>query len=168
LSETNEGSDFMPPVLNEQVRMVDLNLEYAIAAPPARVWRIMTQRTNEWWKRASFYLRPDAVAIHMELRAGGRVWEEYADGGSVLWWTINEVIPEKALSFLSTYGSGADGHHQEVTRVELIATDKGCTVKLRQSLMGVISDRGESIKPFVGGWNQLFEDGLRPMAEEGD
>jgi uncharacterized protein YndB with AHSA1/START domain len=166
LSETPSRSDPMPPAAAEVVRAIELKLEYPIQAPPARVWQIMTRRTNEWWKRANFYLRPDAVAFHIDLRAGGHMWEEYADGGSVLWWTITEVAPEKALGLLSIYAGGPTGLKQEHTRIELVATDDGCTVKLHQIMTGVIRDADEALKPFVDGWNQLFNDGLKPLAEE--
>jgi uncharacterized protein YndB with AHSA1/START domain len=172
LSEIPENptqrSDPMPPpsTAGEVVRAVELKLEYTIQAPPARVWQIMTRRTNEWWKRANFYLRPDAVAFHIDLRAGGHLWEEYADGGSVLWWTITEVAPEKALGLLSIYPGGSTGLKQEHTRIELVASGDGCIVKLHQIMTGVIRDADEALKPFIGGWNQLFEEGLKPLAEE--
>ena len=170
LSEEPTRSDPMPPspTAGQPVTAVELKLEYAIKASPARVWQIMTTRTNEWWKRANFFLRPDAVAFRIDLRAGGHMWEEYADGGSALWWTINEVIPGKALGLISVYAGRGLGLKHEHTRIELVPTDGGggCIVKLHQHMTDVIDDADEALKPFIGGWNQLFEDGLRPLAEE--
>ena len=168
LSERAERNHPMPmDAPGDPLRVVELKLEYTINASPARVWQIMTQRIDDWWKRANFYIRPESAVFHIELKAGGRMWEEYADGGALLWWTVNEIVPGKVLGFIGMYGSGPEGFKQEQNRIELVASERGgCIVKLRQTLVGLLRDAEEATKPYVGGWNQLFQDGLKPLAEE--
>src|SRR3954465_14559307 len=105
-------------------RVIDLKLQYVIRrAAPARVWQIMTTRTNQWWKQANFHIRPGST-FHVDLRAGGQMWEQYADGGgSLLWWTINEIVPEKALGFTGILTMASMGPLSAQMRIELAADD---------------------------------------------
>ena len=46
-------------------RLLELSFEYPIAASPLQVWEVMTERATDWWRKAEFFSRPDAVACHL-------------------------------------------------------------------------------------------------------
>lgn len=84
----------------------ELSVERRIAAPPATVWRAMTEHVAEWWCP-----RPWRTEVHaIEWRAGGvfHLTMHGPDGekadeppGVLL-----EVVPERRLVFTDAFGPG--------------------------------------------------------------
>jgi uncharacterized protein YndB with AHSA1/START domain len=85
----------------------ELSIERVIAAPPARVWQVMTERTAEWWCPKPY----STVVRALDWRAGGAFHLEIrdpegkplggADGGVLL-----EVTPERGFVFTDAFGPG--------------------------------------------------------------
>jgi uncharacterized protein YndB with AHSA1/START domain len=145
-----------------------LGFEYELPAAAEVVWETMTARMSDWWRRAAFFCRPDSLAMHIEPFAGGRIWEEYANGGSILWWTITEFDPAKLLSLEGHHRNEPNGPLTDRVHLEFTSTGNGetCTLQLTHVLVGQFSDPLATRAVFTEGWNTLFDQGLRSMLQD--
>jgi uncharacterized protein YndB with AHSA1/START domain len=158
-----ERSEIMSEVkANGSFGVMEIELEYEIAAGPERVWAVMSKQTTRWWKRARFFMEKDATTFHLEMRAGGHAWEEGPEGSSLLWWTITAVRPGKSLQFEN---APTRAMHEQV-KIELVPRGKGTVVRLNQTLWGDLGEPGKTKQTFVQGWGQLIGEGLKAVAEE--
>ena len=83
----------------------ELAIDRLIAAPPARVWQVMTERLAEWWCPRPWKTR----IIALELRPGGRCAMEMQgpDGEtSPIDGVVLEVVPERRFVFTQAFTAG--------------------------------------------------------------
>ena len=83
----------------------ELAIDRLIAAPPARVWQVMTERLAEWWCPRPWKTR----IIALELRPGGRCAMEMQgpDGEtSPIDGVVLEVVPERKFVFTQAFTAG--------------------------------------------------------------
>ncbi len=146
------------------LKTLELELEYPIAATPQRVWQIMTRQSSRWWKEAGFYSRPNSTRFHIEPVVGGRMWEELRGGGGILWWNITGFEPAKSLTLIGPMGSATKLAVEEV-RIRLAPNEKGCVLRLEDRFLGRISNEKKHLQIFTDGWNQLFGC-LKKLCEE--
>ncbi|HWU02613.1 MAG TPA: SRPBCC family protein [Novosphingobium sp.] len=66
--------------------MHELSVTRLIAAPPARVWQVLTQRQNEWWCPPPWR----AQVTHQDQRPGGRC-------EMVMYGPEGEVVPQNGI-----------------------------------------------------------------------
>lgn len=122
-----------------------------IAAPRARVWSLLTERIDAWWT-LPYRTREDALAMRLELKLGGRFWEDWGDGAGRVWATIEAIRAPELLEF-----SGVmimPGALSGTVRVQLLEADGGCRVEVEQVAVGAITD--ETQKAWGGGWADLL------------
>ncbi len=151
-----ERSSQMSKKLAEDVRTFELELEFPIEAPIKDVWKTMLEQSSRWWQEAKFFSRKNAVGFHIEPMAGGRLWEELPNGGSVLWWTIADIDPPTVLTLVGPMGSAMELAMEQV-RIQLCPVgNKKCLLKLRDHFLGRIGDPKKHTATFTEGWNELF------------
>ena len=160
-----ERSTSMPVKTTENLRTLELHLEYPINATPKQVWKVMMDQSSRWWQEAKFFARKDAIAFHIEPVPGGRLWEETETGGGVLWWTISAIDPPKTLTLVGPMSSASELAMEQV-RIELVPEGKGCTLKLRDQFLGQIEDLKKHEAVFTEGWGQLMN-ALKRLCENG-
>ena len=88
----------------------DLSVERHIAAPPARVWEIMTQRITQWWcpkpwttTVAELDWRPGG-AFHLIMRGPGG--EADCQGEESVGGVLLELVPERRFTFTDAFSAG--------------------------------------------------------------
>jgi uncharacterized protein YndB with AHSA1/START domain len=83
----------------------ELSIERHIAAPPAAVWRVWTERLEEWWAPKPWTTR----VIARDLRPGGRsaMIMSGPDGDTPpMEGVFLEVVPERSIVFTNAFSVG--------------------------------------------------------------
>lgn len=83
----------------------ELAIERRIAASPAKVWDVWTERLEEWWAPRPWTTR----IIEQDLRPGGRSCLEMSgpDGESnVMEGVVLEVVPQRRIVFTNAFSAG--------------------------------------------------------------
>jgi len=85
----------------QTAQIATVNMEIAIDASPAEVWKALTANIGQWWP-ADFYAggTEGARTFAIEERPGGRMFEEWDGGGGLLWGTVVGIEPRKMLQVL--------------------------------------------------------------------
>ena len=88
----------------------ELSIERHIAAPPAEVWRVMTERITEWWcpkpwttTIAALDWRPGG-AFHLVMR--GPAGEADCQGEESVGGVLLEFVPEHRFVFTDAFSAG--------------------------------------------------------------
>ena len=85
--------------------VVDVTVEVEIEATAEVVWQALTTDIGEWWPRD--FCVGDVERFHLEPKLGGRMYEDWGDGGGLIWAVVTgfcEIGPtwNEAMSFLCT------------------------------------------------------------------
>lgn len=132
-------------------------LEIEIAAPPERVWQALTQETDAWWL-GDFRMVAPGSRVTFDARAGGELREEQADGGSLLWYTVQMVKPGEAIWLVGHTAPDWGGPATTMLKLALEKRAGGCALLVTDALVGHVSD--QLCASLESGWRQLFGDGL--------
>lgn len=106
-----------------------------IMAPPARVYRALTEEVHAWWDASHSY-SDDAANFYLEPRALGCFCEKLPRGGSIAHMQVVYVDPGVALRMVGglgpLQGMGATG----AMEFRLAATDHGAQLDYRYHVTG--------------------------------
>lgn len=121
--------------------MTPLVVEFTVDASPAHAFDVWTSRTALWWPRSHTVTRADDVAIVVEGRRGGRIYERAGDGTEHDWGRVTAWEPPQRIAY--TWHLFFDP--AEATDVEVTFTPRhdGTSVRIEQ-----------------GGWERLGEAGV--------
>lgn len=144
------------------VRALKYELQIPIDAPRARVWKALTDETNAWWL-SDFHMVGEGSVVTLQARAGGHLIEEKTDGGSLLWYTVQMVVPEQSLHLVGFMGQEWGGPATTMLEISLQETDTGTKLLVRDALFGHVAE--STAKSLKQGWEQLFGQGLKEHAE---
>ena len=153
------GANMPTEAVTSTIEQVELEIE--IAAPPARVWKALTEETTFWWPR-DFYTNPKTKSFHLEPKLGGKMYEDWGGGEGLVWYRIFGIATAKSLDLEGCMGVPYGPAH---TLLHLELEKKGgvTILKLSDSTIGKIGHCGEGTK--LDGWKQVFEIGLKSYVE---
>ncbi|MEK7466586.1 MAG: SRPBCC domain-containing protein [Planctomycetota bacterium] len=123
-----------------------------IHAPPARVWRALTQETRKWWPKG-MTVNPKARGVTIESRLGGRFFEDWGGGNGLTWWTVIGLRKGGWLELSGALEAEMGGPGVTLARILLRANGKDTDLHLVDNLWGPIP-RGEE-KNIARGWDAL-------------
>ena len=146
-------------------RAITYELEVDIAAPPATVWRSLTEETDGWWLPDFRMVGPNSK-VTFDARAGGQLVETTEEGGSLLWYTVLMSVPGESIDLVGYVTAKYGGPATTMLRLGLEATATGTKLHISDALVGHIKD--DSVSCLESGWMQLFRDGLKVHAESTD
>lgn len=151
-------SKFSEQAMIENMRVVKIELEVDIAAPPEVVFAALTENLDEWWP---FRAKRDGRVVH-EAKLGGTIREEW-DGGGCLYGEITTYdAPHKCISVMSgVWGDAYSACNTDF--VEPIAG--GCRYRKSLRLWGEVS--GELEDMFRQGTSTALKSALKSYCEEG-
>ena len=88
---------------HEPAVIVETRMEVRIAAAPDAVWEALTEDIGAWWPD-EFYAggQSGRRSYRLEARPGGRMYEEWDDGGGLLWGSVVSAQPGVALHVTGT------------------------------------------------------------------
>jgi uncharacterized protein YndB with AHSA1/START domain len=146
----------------EPTRWTHVDVEVVIARPPAAVWRCLTEEIGSWWLEG-FYAGSDPKGFHLEARLGGQMYEDWKDGGGLVWYTVMGVDPAKSLLLSGQITEDFGGPASTMVRIVLEPDGDATRVRLTDDLCGRVTE--DSARLIEGGWRALLTDGLKAYAE---
>lgn len=140
-----------------EVRAVQYTLEVPIEAPVDRVWAALTEETNAWWLPDFHMVGADSI-VTFEARAGGKLVEEKADGGSLLWYTVQMCTPGESIHLVGHIAPNWGGPATSMLELKLEADGAGTRLIVNDALFGRVGET--TPQSLRDGWGQLFGEGL--------
>ncbi len=141
-----------------------ISLEFAIAAPPERIFVALTEELDAWW--GSSYLTAGADAMVIEPWVGGRMYETFGDRGGALWAWVTAVERDRLLRL-----DGPMGLPQPVSGSANI-TIRADETRPGGSIVGATHRALGRLFPGMSashrqGWTDLLDVRLRAWVEKG-
>jgi len=141
---------------NQVAEMAQLGMEIDIDAPRERVWEALTDKIGEWWPPEFFAGGKDGKRHYiLEAIPGGRVYEQWDDGGGILWGNVVCIEPNVRLQTLGATFPNWGGPTQGYATWELIPHSNGTKLAFSESMLGRISRTTEDEKN--KGWTFLWD-----------
>jgi len=144
-----------------ELRGAQYELSIPIEAPRPRVWRALTDQLNSWWLPDFHMLGPDST-VTLELRAGGRLYEQSGDQ-ELLWYTVLAVSPEESLSLVGYCTPDFGGPLTTMLIAKLDSEQEATRLSITDALYGRVTD--DQVESLRSGWTQLFTSGLKSFLE---
>lgn len=145
-----------------EVRAAQYELEIRIDGSRDKVWKALTEETNAWWL-PDFHMVGEGSVVHFDARAGGQMIESRADGGSLLWFTVQWCTPGEVLHLSGHVAPDWGGPATSLLKIALEDADGGTLVRFTDAHFGHVSD--ENLASLEDGWKQLLGSGLKPYVE---
>jgi uncharacterized protein YndB with AHSA1/START domain len=139
-------------------------LEVIIEAPRERVWKALTTQIDAWWLPSFHMVGPGSV-VSLRAEAGGHLVERVEGGGSLLWGTVQMVVPGESLYLVGFSHPEWGGPATTLLRFTLADRERGTAVTLSESLHGRISE--DNLASLREGWRDLLGAGLKKFVETG-
>lgn len=138
----------------------NITITIDIAAPLAETWRAMIADIGQWW-REDFLVCEGSLGMHLEPRAGGKLFEKLEGEGGFVWGSIISFQPDKHLAYVAQIVPPWGGPAQSVVQIALSPSeadpDGSTTLVLTDSLIGHVTD--DLVSSLDEGWRQLYGDG---------
>lgn len=142
-------------------------LEIAIEASRERVWKALFEETNFWWLPDFHVAGPDST-VTFDPNPGGRgLIEVTADGGGLLWYSVQMIMPTQFKVYLVGHVAPEwGGPTTSSLRLAILENDSGCILQVTDARHGNVDEK--HIASNQDGWTQLFSDGLKAYVEKGN
>ena len=139
-------------------------LEVVIDAPRERVWKALTTQIDDWWLPA-FHMVGEGSTISFGVEAGGQLIERIDGGASLLWGTVQMVVPGESIHLVGFSHPEWGGPATTLLRFGLEERDGATAVTLTDAIHGRI-DEG-NLASVREGWQELLGNGLKAFVETG-
>lgn len=139
--------------------LLDIRREIRLAAPPGRVFDVLTREVDRWWT-APYRLTADG-RMSLDPRLGGELREETASGEAAIWARVEQVAPPRLIVLSGSVG--LKGAVAGRVRLELAAVGPDTVLGLWHLAMGVFDDA--VAKAYDAGWAELLGVRLRARVE---
>lgn len=77
----------------------DVRREVTVAGTPERAFDLFTNRMAEWWPADHHLAMSPVVAMAVEPRVGGRLYDTCEDGSESVWGRVTEWNPPDGFTF---------------------------------------------------------------------
>lgn len=77
-----------------------LTLEFTVACTPEHAFDVWTAKTSRWWPRAHSVSADPELAVVIEPRTGGRIYERTSGGVEHDWGEVTTWEPPDAFAYL--------------------------------------------------------------------
>ena len=145
----------------------DVRRQITVATSPQRAFELFTNHMQQWWPPEHHVAAAPVVAMIVEPRVGGRLYDRCEDGSESAWGQVTHWDPPNGFAFAwmltSTWQLETDVEKASRVSVSFTAEGDNTRVALVHSDFGRLSDGGQGMAEAVGapeGW-QL---GLRSFA----
>ncbi len=79
--------------------ITDVRREITVAGTPERAFDLFTNRMAEWWPAEHHLAGSPVVAMTVEPRIGGRIYDSCEDGSESAWGQVTEWNPPAGFTF---------------------------------------------------------------------
>lgn len=147
----------------EAAELLDVLVQFPIAAAPEKVWRAMFDAPQSWWPGDFNAMANSTMAFEEKL--GGRLYETTPSGGGVVWYTVMALDPGRSLTLAGYLSPKFGGPTTTLVTIDLEADGKGGTLfTLNDALHGRVGAGKAAV--LEEGWRALFQTGLGAYAEQ--
>ncbi len=143
--------------------MLKVHLEIDIRATRERVWQALTEQVDLWWPR-DFLASANPLRMRFDATLGGRLVEESAGGGGIVWYTVYGLMPGYAIDMVGHVSPAFGGPTQSLLRLELREHDGATILALTDAVVGNVGPKTASSNE--AGWRAIFEASFKPFVEE--
>ena len=132
-----------------------------ISRPPGQAFRAFTEEIGAWWpvsthSRARQEQGERTVAVTIEPRVGGRIFETLDDGRELDWGEVLAWEPGALLEFSWQLGHPAEHSTRVAVQFEPMG-DRACRVTLTHSGWERLGAEGAGRREsYHGGWDEVF------------
>lgn len=142
-----------------------VEIEVAIKAPRAEVWKTIFEETDHWWLPDFRVAGTDSKVTFDPTPGGKGLIETTADGGGLQWFATQMYVPSDFKIYVvghiaPEWGGPATSN----LKLALSETETGCILQVSDSRHGNVDPA--QVKSYEDGWNQLFTDGLKAYVEK--
>ena len=136
-------------------QMLSFSMETRIDAPPETVWGALTDKIGEWWPAPFYSGGEDGKRIYvLEAHPGGRMYEDWGNGGGALWATVVTVEPGRMLQVSGLLFPNWGGPTQWYGTWTLSAESGGTKMTYSEADVGRVSE--DSKAELYKGWSFLW------------
>ena len=122
----------------------------------------IVEELDAWWL-SDFYATANPERTVVEAFPGGRVFERSADGGGLLWYQIQSIIPNESLHLTGQLAPPFGGPATSLLRLALEGDGDSTILKVADCLFGNVDETtGRNIEV---SWPRLYGDGLGKYLE---
>jgi uncharacterized protein YndB with AHSA1/START domain len=146
--------------MKKEIKNVHIIQEHVINAPREKVFKSLTQEINSWWSHG---VTDDPKSIRMDAKLGGHFYEEFKEGGGMLFGVVTWLKPGEEIEL--TGNMGCDGPVTGTYSFTLEEKGKSTLIKLEHKFFGLFSDEME--KGYTEGWEELLGTNLKEFVESG-
>jgi uncharacterized protein YndB with AHSA1/START domain len=137
--------------------------EIVVRCSIGRAFEVFTAGIDSWWPRESHSVSTsDCVAVALEPRAGGRVFETARDGSEHEWGRVTTWEPPSLLAF--TWHPGRDASTAGEVIVRFAAIDAGTRVTLEHRGFEKMDDPHGAFESYTTGWGLVVGERYRAAA----
>jgi DNA-binding transcriptional ArsR family regulator len=156
-AERRKGADL--PVEIHADRVVKVETEIRVEAPPEQVFDALTKDLDAWWP---FRFKADGKMV-LECHVGGRCYEDWGEGrgahhGTVVWW-------EPPFKYAATGPGAMTPDFQSYDVATVVADGSGSIYRKSLTLWGAVSD--DVVAKFRDGSKAILTRYLKAYLEEG-
>jgi uncharacterized protein YndB with AHSA1/START domain len=148
--------------------ITDVHREVTVAATPERAFELFTTRMADWWPAEHHLATSPVVAMTLEPRVGGRLYDSCEDGSESVWGRVTEWDPPTGFTFawMITGTWQLESDVDKASRVSVTFTADGdkTRVAVTHKDFWRMSQGGQGMADAVGavdGWGS----GLKAFAE---
>lgn len=152
----------MPQVSITEAGVTSYEVSVSIQSSKDRVWRGLTDQLNAWWLPDFHMLGTDSI-VTLELKPGGRMYEE-TEGGGLLWYTVLAFDVEKSLDVVGFCTPQWGGPATSMLSFRLADDGDGTLLTMTDALSGHVSQK--QVDSLHSGWTDLLAKGLKPYLEQ--
>lgn len=141
-----------------------VTVETHINASPDAVWRRLFHDIDVWWPEGFFAGGESGKRrLILENQVGGRMYEEWDNGGGLLWGTLCALKPGQLLQIVGHTFPDWGGPTQWYGTFTLEPVDGGTRVRFLENTVGRVDP--ERLKDNQKGWDFLFCRALKAHVE---
>jgi len=155
---SSSATNTIPAVRSTGITQVEL--EIPIAAAAERVWRALTEQVDLWWPRG-FFASAGPLRMRFDARLGGFLYEEAANGGGVVWYTVIALDPGTSVTLAGHLTPAFGGPAQTILRLSLREQGDATILELSDAVFGNVGT-GTATEE---GWRALFENAFKNFVE---
>jgi hypothetical protein len=144
---------------NEQTGVVDVALEWPIAASVQSVWNALFDSPENWWPK-EHRAGVDGTTMVFEQRIGGQLREERPDGAGLVWYSVIALEPQRSVDLAGHLATRYGGPASSMLHLEVVpgSADGTSVLKLTDSVFGRI---GSNMRVSLNsGWQAIVGEGL--------
>lgn len=135
------------------VTAVEIALDWTIAAPPERVWRLLFDEADRWWPR-DMRAGPAGATLTFAESVGGELVETGSDGAGLSWYRVIALTPGISVDLAGQLAARYGGPATSLVHLRLEPSGDATVLKLTDSVFGRLGDgfRANATE----GWQAIF------------